>query len=117
MTGLQEPGAYGSQMAKYFRLSGAPSLVIRPLSKPQIAITRLTCHNGLPEQIASIPREKAFVVSVHRERRNRAGPLPFRSDRDGIRHRLGNRSAIASERSSDLRRYECFQDEVDSGRH
>jgi AraC family transcriptional regulator len=62
---LQEPAAYGGQMAKYFRLSKAPSLVISPPSKPQIAITRLTSQNGLPDQTASIPREKAFVVSVH----------------------------------------------------
>lgn len=62
---LQEPAAYGCQMAKYFRLAGAPSFVIRPPSKPQIAITRLASLEGLPEQTASIPREKAFVVSVH----------------------------------------------------
>ena len=52
-------------MAKYFRLGTSASLVIRPPSKPQIAITRLASQNGLPERTASIPREKAFVVSVH----------------------------------------------------
>jgi AraC family transcriptional regulator len=52
-------------MAKYFRLGKAPSLVICPPSKPQIAITRLASQNGLSDQTASIPREKAFVVSVH----------------------------------------------------
>jgi len=52
-------------MAKYFRLGKAPSLVICPPSKPQIAITRLASQNGLPDQTGSIPREKAFVVSVH----------------------------------------------------
>src|SRR5271168_4764308 len=62
---LQEPAAYGGQMAKYFRLGKAHSLVIRPPSKPQIAITRLASQNGLPEQTASIPGEKALVVSVH----------------------------------------------------
>jgi len=62
---LQEPAAYGGQMAKYFRLGTAPSLVIRPASKPHIAITRLASQGGLPEQTASIPRERAFVVSVH----------------------------------------------------
>jgi AraC family transcriptional regulator len=61
----EQPAAYGVQMAKYFRLGAAPSLVIRPPSKPQIAITRLLSPNGLPEQTAPIPREKAFVVSVH----------------------------------------------------
>src|SRR5271168_4520173 len=62
---LREPAAYGGQMAKYFRLGKAPSLVISPPSKPQIAITRLTSQNGLPDQTGSIPDEKAFVVSVH----------------------------------------------------
>ena len=61
---LQEPAAYGGQMAKYFRLGEAPSVVICPPSKQQIAITRLVSLN-LPDQTASIPREKAFVVSVH----------------------------------------------------
>src|SRR5271163_4810174 len=64
-TELQGSAAYGGQMAKYFRLGRVPSLVIRPPSKPQIAITRLASLRGLPEPTASIPREKAFVVSVH----------------------------------------------------
>jgi AraC family transcriptional regulator len=70
---LQEPAAYGRQMAKYFRLGKAPSLVISPASKPQIAITRLTSENGLPDQTASIPREKAFVASVHLTRASDQG--------------------------------------------
>jgi AraC family transcriptional regulator len=57
--------AYGEQMAKYFRLAHAPSLVIRPASKPQIAITHLVSAIGLPERTASIPPERAFVVSIH----------------------------------------------------
>jgi AraC family transcriptional regulator len=52
-------------MARYFRLRKAPSLVICPPSKQQIAITRLASPNGIPDQSASIPREKAFVISVH----------------------------------------------------
>jgi AraC-like DNA-binding protein len=62
---LQHPAAYGGQMARYFRLGKAPSLVISPLSKAPIVITRLTSQNGIPEQTASIPSEKALVVSVH----------------------------------------------------
>jgi len=65
MRELQEPAAYGGQMAQYFRLGKAPSLVICPPSKQQIAITRLASAKGLPDQSASIPREKAFVISVH----------------------------------------------------
>ena len=57
--------AYGEQMARYFRLAHAPSLVIRPASKPHIAITHLVSAMGLPERTASIPSERAFVVSIH----------------------------------------------------
>jgi AraC family transcriptional regulator len=65
---LREPAgcpAHGEQMAKYFRLPSAPTLVIRPPSKPQLVITHLVSPVGLPERTASIPPEKAFVVSVH----------------------------------------------------
>jgi AraC family transcriptional regulator len=66
MTGEpQKPAAYGGQMAKYFRLGNAPSFVICPPSKPRIAMTRLASPNGLPDQTAAIPSEKAFIVSVH----------------------------------------------------
>ncbi len=57
--------AYGEQMAEYFRLAHAPSLVIRDASRPHIAITHLVSAIGLPERTASIPPEPAFVVSVH----------------------------------------------------
>jgi len=46
----KEPGAYGGQMAKYFRLAKADSLVISPASKPPIAVTRLVSKVGLPER-------------------------------------------------------------------
>ena len=36
----REP-AYGAQMATYFRFPKASSLVIQPVAKPPIAITRL----------------------------------------------------------------------------
>jgi hypothetical protein len=48
----------------HFRLGKAPSLVTSPPSKPQIAITRLASR--VPDHTASIPREKAFAISVHR---------------------------------------------------
>jgi AraC family transcriptional regulator len=60
-----QPGAYGGQMAKYFRLGKADSLVISAASRPPIAVTRLVSNFGLPERTASIPSEKAFVVSIH----------------------------------------------------
>lgn len=64
--------AYGRQMAKYFRLPSADSLVIPSRSKPPIAITRLASGVGLPERTASIPPERAYVVSIHL---TPAGPL------------------------------------------
>src|SRR5258708_19477111 len=57
--------AYGEQMAKYFRLAHAPSLVIQPRLKPHIAITHLVSEIGLSERTASIPPERAIVVSIH----------------------------------------------------
>ncbi len=64
-TGSGRRPAYGEQMAKYFRLAHAPSLVIQPRLKPHIAITHLVSEIGLPERTASIPPERAFVVSIH----------------------------------------------------
>ena len=57
--------AYGEQMAEYFRLQDARSLVIRPTATPQLAITRLVSPVGMPERTRGIPAEKAFVVSIH----------------------------------------------------
>lgn len=62
---LRSQPAHGDQMAKYFRLSKAPSLVISPSGKPPIAITRLTSNVGLSEPTEFIPPEKAFVISIH----------------------------------------------------
>ena len=61
----QTPAAYGDQMARYFRLDKAPSLVISPSSNAAIAITRLASRMGLPNRTSSIPSEKAFVVDMH----------------------------------------------------
>lgn len=65
MATFHGPAAFGEQMARYFRLQKADSLVISPSSKPPIAITRLVSKVGLPNPTESIPPEKAFVVSLH----------------------------------------------------
>jgi AraC family transcriptional regulator len=65
MATLQGPAAYGGQMARYFRLGKADSLVISPARKAPLAITRLLSSVGIAERTASIPPEKAFVVSIH----------------------------------------------------
>jgi AraC family transcriptional regulator len=59
------PISYGNEFAKCFYLNEAPSLLMRPLSRAQLAMTRLTLRDGLPEPSASVRPEKAFTVSVH----------------------------------------------------
>ena len=60
--------AYGAQMAKYFTMNQPPHVAIDSVVsvvRPQLAITRLIARSGIPERTASIPSEKAYVVSVH----------------------------------------------------
>lgn len=64
-TALQSQGAYGEQMARYFHLGWADSLVVAAPAKQPMAITRLLSSVGLPNRTSSIPPEKAFVISVH----------------------------------------------------
>ncbi len=63
-----QASAYGMQMAKYFTMNQPPSVAIDSavsIVRPQMAITRLIARSGIPERTASIPSEKAYVVSVH----------------------------------------------------
>ncbi len=61
--------AYGTQMAKYFTMNQPPHVAIDSavsVVRPQLAITRLIARSGIPPiRTASIPSEKAYVVSVH----------------------------------------------------
>jgi AraC family transcriptional regulator len=60
--------AYGTQMAKYFTMNQPPTVAIDSavsVVRPQMAITRLIARSGIPERTASIPSERAYVVSVH----------------------------------------------------
>lgn len=59
------PISYGDEFAKCFYLNEAPSLLMRPLSRAQLAATRLTLSDGMPEPSASVHPEKAFTISVH----------------------------------------------------
>jgi AraC family transcriptional regulator len=69
MTTSSNPAnAYGAQMAKYFTMNQPPHVAIDSavsVVRPQLAITRLIARSGIPERTASIPSEKAYVVSVH----------------------------------------------------
>ena len=63
-----QASAYGAQMAKYFTMNQPPHVAIDSavsVVRPQMAITRLIARSGIPERTASIPSEKAYVVSVH----------------------------------------------------
>ena len=60
--------AHGAQMAKYFTMNQPPNVALDSVVsvvRPQMAITRLIARSGIPERTASIPSEKAYVVSVH----------------------------------------------------
>jgi AraC family transcriptional regulator len=59
------PISYGDGLAKCFYLNAAPSLLMRPLTQSQLAVTRLTLKDGLSEPTASVRPEKAFTIAVH----------------------------------------------------
>jgi AraC family transcriptional regulator len=63
-----QASAHGTQMAKYFTMNQPSRVAIDSavsVVRPQMAITRLIARSGIPERTASIPSEKAYVVSVH----------------------------------------------------
>jgi AraC family transcriptional regulator len=64
MANQQLPINYGNEFAKYFALKEAPSVLLKPMSRSQLAITRLTVKKRLVEFPKVIP-EKAFTISVH----------------------------------------------------
>ncbi len=67
-TSSNSANAYGAQMAKYFTMNQPPHVAIDSavsVVRPQLAITRLIARSGIPERTASIPPEKAYVVSLH----------------------------------------------------
>jgi AraC family transcriptional regulator len=64
MANEQLPINYGNEFAKHFALKDAPSVLLKPMSRSQLAITRLIVNKGLVEFPKIIP-EKAFTISVH----------------------------------------------------
>jgi AraC family transcriptional regulator len=65
---INPASAHGAQMAKYFTMNQPPHVALDSvvsIVRPQLAITRLIARSGIPERTASIPSEKAYVVSVH----------------------------------------------------
>jgi AraC family transcriptional regulator len=64
MLNEQLPINYGNEFAKCFALKEAPSVLLKPMSQSQLAITRLIVKKGLVELPKVIP-EKGFTISVH----------------------------------------------------
>ncbi len=63
-----QASAHGAQMAKYFTMNQPPTVALDSVVsvvRPQMALTRLIARSGIPERTASIPSEKAYVVSLH----------------------------------------------------
>lgn len=63
--GTRLPISYGDAFARVFSLAKAPSVLMRPLSRAQLAATRVTMKDGLRDPSASVPPERAFTISVH----------------------------------------------------
>ncbi len=63
--GLPESGAFGPQMAAYLSLDEPQAVKAQTLRNPKLVVTGLQCDGGLSELSASIPPEKAFIVSLH----------------------------------------------------
>jgi AraC family transcriptional regulator len=61
-------GMFGRKLAQHFSLPISSSLLIRPETDTQIAMTRMTMPNGFPGPTPHIPPEKAFSISVHLRR-------------------------------------------------
>jgi AraC family transcriptional regulator len=65
MAKIQLPISYGNEFAKSFFLEKAPSFLLKPMSRSQLAVTRLTLKQGLSEPAVGVTPEKAFTISVH----------------------------------------------------
>ena len=64
--------AYGQRLGEALRVENGPAIVTRALRTADIAVTEIRCDNPLREKRGPIPREDAFLVSLHlRDSRNR----------------------------------------------
>jgi AraC family transcriptional regulator len=59
------PITYGRALARCFYTADAPSLLVKPFSRTQLAVTRVTERTGLRAPSASVRPERAFTVAVH----------------------------------------------------
>jgi AraC family transcriptional regulator len=56
---------FGNDYGKLFYLKNVPSLLLESEKRPQMAVTRLWCPNGLPEPTAPVKPERGFTINVH----------------------------------------------------
>jgi AraC family transcriptional regulator len=59
------PVSYGDELAKCFYMKEAPSCLVRPKSRFQLAMTRLAQNRGLPDPTRSVIPERGFTIPVH----------------------------------------------------
>src|SRR5262249_17122320 len=62
--GFPETGAFGQRMPGYLSSDERHAVYVQTLRNPKLVVTGLRCDAGLPELSASIPAEKAFIVSL-----------------------------------------------------
>lgn len=62
---VQAPITYGRELARCFYAGDAPSLLVKPLSRSQLAVTRVTARDGLQAPTVSVRAERAFTIAVH----------------------------------------------------
>src|SRR5260370_17165181 len=55
----------GNTFGRCFQLRNAPSVLFGSKKSAQMAITRITVPNGLPEPTAPVRPERGFTISVH----------------------------------------------------
>ena len=59
------PVSYGDEFAKCFYIEEAPSYLMRPKTRFQVALTHLALSRGLPNPTRSVIPERGFTLSVH----------------------------------------------------
>ena len=57
--------AYGQRLGEALRFESGPAIVTRALRTAIIAVTEIRCDNPLREKLDPLPREDAFLVSLH----------------------------------------------------
>lgn len=65
--GIQERGAFGSDLARCFGLDGVPTHVQRTLRRDLMAVSQVRVDHPGPELTGSIAAEDAYLITVHQK--------------------------------------------------